>query len=64
MEVLPVVLYSCDPLWYTTGFALYVHILLLVEAIRLLLGRVSNNDVEIAEKLLNKFCKLVEEYYG
>ena len=45
--------------------ALYVHILLLVKAIRLLLGsKVSNDDVETAEKLLKKFSKLVEEYYG
>ena len=37
--------------------ALYVHILLLVKAIRLLLGsRVSKDDVEIAEKLLKKFA--------
>jgi hypothetical protein len=44
---------------------LYVHILLLVKAIRLLLGsRVSKEDIEVAEKLLKKFCKLMEEYYG
>ena len=45
--------------------ALYIHIMLLVKAIRLLLGgRISKSDIELAEKLLKKFCKLMEEYYG
>ena len=43
---------------------LYVYILLLVKTIRLLLGSRMSKDVETAEKLLKKFCKLMEEYYG
>ena len=39
--------------------------MILVKAVRILLGnKVSEDDIRVAEKLLKKFCKLMEEYYG
>ena len=43
----------------------YVHAFLLIRSMRILLGSyISDNDLHIAERLLNKFCILYEQYYG
>ena len=43
----------------------YVHMLLLSKAIRILLDEyISEDRLKLAEKLLKKFYKLLEEYYG
>ena len=43
----------------------HIHAMILVKAVRILLGnKVSEDDIRVAEKLLKKFCKLMEEYYG
>ena len=39
--------------------------MILVKAVRILLGTtISEDDIRMAEKLIKKFCKLTEEYYG
>ena len=44
---------------------LYVHVLILTKAVRILLSnRISEGSLQLAQKLLMKFCKLNEEYYG
>ena len=43
----------------------YVHMLLLSKATRILLDEcISEDRLKLAEKLLKKFYKLLEEYYG
>lgn len=56
---IPVTLYGILP------DKLYIHALILTKAIRLLLSsRISEESLQLAQKLLKKFCKLNEEYYG
>jgi len=56
---IPVVLFNILPMKY------YVHVFLLVKAIRILLGEcIEMNQVKLAEQLLLKFCYLMEQYYG
>lgn len=44
---------------------LYVHALILTKAVRILLSnRISEGGLQLAQKLLKKFCKLNKEYYG
>lgn len=43
----------------------YVHACILSKAIRLLLSEnLSDKDLSTADKLLKRYCKLHEEYYG
>ena len=43
----------------------YVHIFLLIKLVRILLANaISEEELQMAEKCLCKFCKLMEEYYG
>ena len=43
----------------------YVHFMILVKAIGILLAEsIVENDLVVAEKLLRKFYKCYEEYYG
>ena len=43
----------------------YVHAFLLIRSMRILLGNhISDDDLKLAEKLLNLFLSLYEQYYG
>ena len=43
----------------------YVHVFLLIKAVRILLGDcISEAELKLAEKLLKKFHILFEDYYG
>ena len=43
----------------------YVHTLLLVKSIRILLAdSITDERLKEADKMLKRFCKLMEEYYG
>ena len=43
----------------------YVHVFLLIKAVRILLSdSISEEELKLAEKLLKKFCTLFEDYYG
>ena len=56
---IPVTLYGVLPDQF------YVHALILTKAVRILLSnRISEDSLQLADKLLKKFCKLNEEYYG
>lgn len=62
VEILFTVLHSCDTVLL---YQLYVHAMILTKAVRILLSnRISEGNLQLAEKLLKKFCKLNEEYYG
>jgi len=56
---IPVVLFNILPMKY------YVHVFLLIKAIRILLGEcIEMSELKLAEQLLLKFCYLMEQYYG
>ena len=43
----------------------YLHAILLTKALRILLAdSISTDNVQLAQKLLMKFCRLYEDYYG
>ena len=43
----------------------YVHVMLLVKAVRILLAtKVCVKLIDVAENVLQRFCKLMEEHYG
>lgn len=43
----------------------YAHVFLLIKAIRILLSEyIEHKNLALADQLLTKFCKLMEQYYG
>ena len=56
---IPVSLYGILPMKY------YIHVFLLIKAIRILLSEsIQRKELKVADHLLSKFCKLMEQYYG
>lgn len=42
-----------------------LHVMIFAKVIHLLLSnKISEESLQLAQKLLTKFCKLTEEYYG
>ena len=42
-----------------------VHVFLLIKVMRILLGnQISHDQIILSDKLLHKFCRLFEDYYG
>lgn len=57
--VVPVVLNGILPDKY------YIHAFLLIKSLRILLSScITDDSLQLAEKLLKRFYKLMEEYYG
>ena len=43
----------------------YIHVFLLIKSMRILLSdHIERTQLRVADKLLSKFCKLMEKYYG
>lgn len=43
----------------------FVHAFLLIKSLRILLANdITEESLQLTEKLLTKFCKLMEDYYG
>ena len=56
---IPTILYGILPMKY------YIHVFLLIQSMRILLGEyIDNETLKLAEQLLAKFCRLTEQYYG
>ena len=55
----PAALYGVLPMKY------YAHVFLLIKAMRILLNEyIDHRSLALADQLLAKFCKLMEQYYG
>ena len=55
----PATLYGVLPMKY------YAHVFLLIKAMRILLNEyIDHRSLALADQLLAKFCKLMEQYYG
>jgi len=47
------------------GDKYYIHAFLLIKAMRILLAdEISQTHLALAEKMIKKFCELMEQYYG